>query len=129
MINALNKPSDEKNYADAAAQFAYRAYGFSGDQYNYIVSSIDKQFMEMAVKLQDVDSHCRSIELRIEDLKTDIHDIRDSQRELADKVTTLENRPAIETKARWDSLSDKLIWLFAAGIAGFLLANVLPGVF
>mgnify|MGYP002767183181 FL=1 len=52
----------------------------------------DKQFMEMAVKLQDVDSHCRSIELRIEDLKTDIHDIRDSQRELADKVTTLENR-------------------------------------
>lgn len=71
----------------------------------------------------------RSIELRIEDLKTDIHDIRDSQRELADKVTTLENRPAIETKARWDSLSDKLIWLFAAGIAGFLLANVLPGVF
>ena len=44
MINALNKPSDEKNYADAAAQFAYRAYGFSGDQYNYIVSSIDKQF-------------------------------------------------------------------------------------
>lgn len=46
MINALNKPSDEKNYTDAAAQFAYRAYGFSGDQYNYIVSSIDKQFME-----------------------------------------------------------------------------------
>lgn len=47
MINALNKPSDEKNYADAAAQFAYMAYGFSGDQYNYIVSSIDKQFMEI----------------------------------------------------------------------------------
>lgn len=46
MINALNKPSDEKNYADAAAQFAYMAYGFSDDQYNYIVSSIDKQFME-----------------------------------------------------------------------------------
>ena len=43
----MNKPSDEKNYADAAAQFAYRAYGFSGDQYNYIVSSIDKQFMEI----------------------------------------------------------------------------------
>ena len=47
MINALNKPSDEKTYADAAAQFAYRAYGFSDDQYNYIVSSIDKQFMEI----------------------------------------------------------------------------------
>ena len=35
MINALNKPSDEKNYADAAAQVAYRAYGFSGDSFKY----------------------------------------------------------------------------------------------
>ena len=52
MINALNKPSDEKNYADAAAQFAYRAYGFSGDQYNYIVSSIDKQFMEIITRVK-----------------------------------------------------------------------------
>ena len=51
MINALNEPSDEKNYADAAAQFAYRAYGFSGDQYNYIVSSIVIQFMEF-IKLE-----------------------------------------------------------------------------
>ena len=42
MINALNKPSDEKNYADAAAQFAYRAYGFSGDQYNYYSGSVVK---------------------------------------------------------------------------------------
>ena len=45
--NSFENPTDEKNYADAAAQFAYRAYGFSGDQYNYIVSSIDKQFMEI----------------------------------------------------------------------------------
>ena len=54
MINALNKPSDEKTYADAAAQFAYRAYGFSDDQYNYIVSSIDKQFMEIRNLLHSV---------------------------------------------------------------------------
>ncbi|MGN0404629.1 MAG: LPXTG cell wall anchor domain-containing protein [Bariatricus sp.] len=44
MTNALAK---EKNYADAAAQFAYKAYGFSDDQYNYIITSIDKQFMEI----------------------------------------------------------------------------------
>ena len=44
MINALLK---EKNYADAAAQFAYKAYGFSDDQYNYIITSIEKQFLEI----------------------------------------------------------------------------------
>ena len=44
MTNALEA---EKNYADAAAQFAYKAYGFSDDQYNYIITSIDKQFMEI----------------------------------------------------------------------------------
>lgn len=44
MSNALNNTS---NYADAAAQFAYTSLPFSGDQYNYIISSIDKQYMEI----------------------------------------------------------------------------------
>ena len=48
---------------------------------------------------------------------------------LQNKVTTLENRPALETKKRWDSIYEKLLWLFIAGIVGFLLAQVLPGVF
>ena len=48
MTDALG---NEKNYADAAAQFAYKAYGFSDDQYNYIITSIDKQFMEI-IKLE-----------------------------------------------------------------------------
>lgn len=33
MINALNKPSDEKNYADAAAQFAYTLDGLTVSDY------------------------------------------------------------------------------------------------
>lgn len=67
MINALNKPSDEKNYADAAAQFAYRAYGFSGDQYNYIVSSIDKQFMEIPFTVSPLDAFTNSTSVISED--------------------------------------------------------------
>ena len=45
MTNALNKDS---NYADAAAQFAYKAYGFSSDQYNYVLACVEKQFMEIS---------------------------------------------------------------------------------
>lgn len=55
--------------------------------------------------------------------------ISEKQDRLNDKVTVLENRPALETKKKWDSLSDKLLWLVASGIAGFLLAQAFPAIF
>lgn len=45
MANALNNTTN--NYIDAAAQYAYTAYAFSRDQYNYIITCIDRQFMEI----------------------------------------------------------------------------------
>ena len=120
----------------------------------------EKQYTELAVHVQEVDSRCRSNEHRIDsleedmkktkdmqitlvklangvenmgnqlmDVKEDIQDVKKGQNELSEKVTTLENRPAQETKKKWDSISEKLLWLFIAGVAGFLLAQVLPGVF
>ena len=120
----------------------------------------EKQYTDLAVHIQEIDSRCKSNEHRIDDLedemkktndmqitlvklangvenmgnqligvKEDIQDVKNGQSELSDKVTTLENRPALETKKRWDSISEKLLWLFIAGVAGFLLAQVLPGVF
>ena len=120
----------------------------------------EKQYTELAVHMQEVDSRCRSNEHRIDsleedmketkdmqitlvklangvenmgnqlmDVKEDIQDVKKGQNELSDKVTTLENRPAQETKKKWDSISEKLLWLFIAGVVGFLLAQALPGVF
>ena len=120
----------------------------------------EKQYTDLAVHIQEIDSRSKSNEHRISDLedemkktndmqitlvklangvenmgnqligvKEDIQDVKNGQSELSDKVTTLENRPALETKKRWDSISEKLLWLFIAGVAGFLLAQVLPGVF
>ena len=120
----------------------------------------EKQYTDLAVHIQEIDSRCKSNEHRIDDLegemkktndmqitlvklangvenmgnqligvKEDIQDVKNGQSELSDKVTTLENRPALETKKRWDSISEKLLWLFIAGVAGFLLAQALPGVF
>ena len=120
----------------------------------------EKQYTDLAVHIQEIDSRCKSNEHRIDDLegemkktndmqitlvklangvenmgnqligvKEDIQDVKNGQSELSDKVTTLENRPALETKKRWDSISEKVLWLFIAGVAGFLLAQVLPGVF
>ena len=120
----------------------------------------DKQYTEMAVKLQEVDSRCRSNEHRLDeldgemdkiqetqitlvklangvdkmadqlvDMKADIKDVKTSQKELSDKVTTLENKPAVETKRKWDSISGNLWWVFISGVAAFLLGQALPGIF
>ena len=120
----------------------------------------EKQYTDLAVHIQEIDSRCKSNEHRIDDLedemkktndmqitlvklangvenmgnqligvKEDIQDVKKGQSELSDKVTTLENRPALETKKKWDSISIELLKMFIIGIAGFLLAQVLPGIF
>lgn len=120
----------------------------------------EKQCMDMAVKIQEIDSRSKSDQHRIDDLelemdkmqetqialvklangvdkmadqlvdmKSDIKEVKNGQRDLSNKVTTLENRPSQEVKKRWDSISDKLLWLFIAGVAGFLFASALPGIF
>lgn len=120
----------------------------------------EKEYTDLAVRLQEVDSRCKSNEHRLDDHDEAIKEMRDDQKalikltnsvenmansmldvnkkvdvisdkqdKLNEKVTVLENRPAQETKKRWDSIAEKLIWLFVAGIAGFILAQVLPGIF
>ena len=120
----------------------------------------EKDYTDLAVHLQEIDSRCKSNEHRLNDYDEAIKEMRDDQKtlikltnsveniansmldvnkkvdvisekqdKLNDKVTVLENRPAKEIKKRWDSISDKLLWLFVAGVAGFLLAQVLPGIF
>ena len=120
----------------------------------------EKQYTNLAVHIQEVDSRSKSNEHRIDDLeidmketksmqitlvklangvenmgnqlmdvKEDIQDVKKGQSELSDKVTTLENRPALETKKRWDSIYAELLKLFIIGVAGFLLAQALPAIF
>ena len=120
----------------------------------------EKQYTELAVHVQEIDSRSKSNEHRIDsleedmketkdmqitlvklangvenmgnqlmDVKEDIQDVKKGQNELSEKVTTLENKPAQETKRRVDTIYEKILWLFIAGVIGFLLAQVLPGVF
>lgn len=120
----------------------------------------EKQYTDLAVRMQEIDSRSKSNEHRIDDLendmketkdmqitlvklangvenmgnqlmdvKEDIQDVKKGQNELSDKVTTLENKPAQETKRRVDTIYEKILWLFIAGVIGFLLAQALPGIF
>ena len=88
-----------------------------------------KETKSMQITLVKLANGVENMGNQLMDVKEDIQDVKKGQNELSDKVTTLENRPAQETKKKWDSISEKLLWLFIAGVAGFLLAQVLPGIF
>ena len=119
----------------------------------------EKQYTELAVHMQEVDSRSKSNEHRIDsleedmketkdmqitlvklangvenmgnqlmDVKEDIQDVKKGQNELSEKVTTLENKPANESKKRTDEIKDKLLWLFIGGIAVGLLSTILPNI-
>lgn len=119
----------------------------------------ERQYTDLAVHLQEVDSRSKSNEHRIDDLesdmketknmqitlvklangvenmgnqlmdvKQDIQEVKKGQDELSDKVTTLENRPATETKRRFDKIVDKAIWLVIGGLIAGVLYSVLPNI-
>lgn len=119
----------------------------------------ERQYTDLAVHLQEVDSRSKSNEHRIDelesdmketknmqitlvklangvenmgnqlmDVKQDIQEVKKGQDELSDKVTTLENRPATETKRRFDKIIDKAIWLIIGGLIAGVLYSVLPNI-
>lgn len=62
-------------------------------------------------------------------LQTDVKEIKEGQETLNSKVCDLENRPAKETKKRFDNMTDKIMWLILSGVVGFILAQLLPNIF
>ena len=92
----------------------------------------DNQIKELREKqdaIYDLTSSVKSIATDMTYIKEDVKEVKSGQVILNDKVTVLENRPANETKKRWDSISMELLKIFIIGLAGFLLAQALPGIF
>lgn len=88
-----------------------------------------KELKEDTKTLIRLTNNVETIANSVADVNKKVDIIGAKQDRLNDKVTILENRPANETKKRWDSISMELLKLFIVGIAGFLLAQVLPEVF
>ena len=88
-----------------------------------------KELREKQDAIYDLTSSVKSIATDMTYIKEDVKEVKSGQAQLNDKVTILENRPAQETKKRVDSIYVELFKWFAIGIAGFLLAQALPGIF
>lgn len=88
-----------------------------------------KETKEMQITLVKLANGVENMGNQLMDVKEDIQDVKKGQSELSEKVTTLENKPAQETKKRVDSISVKILEFIVMGIIGYLLAQVLPGIF
>ena len=85
-----------------------------------------KETKNMQITLVKLANGVENMGNQLMDVKNDIQDVKKGQDELSDKVTTLENRPATETKRRFDKIVDKLIWLVIGGLVAGVLYAVLP---
>ena len=87
-----------------------------------------KETKNMQITLVKLANGVENMGNQLMDVKQDIQDVKKGQDELSDKVTTLENRPATETKRRFDKIVDKLIWLVIGGLVAGVLYSVLPNI-
>ena len=121
---------DEKHYTDLAVHIQevdsrsksneHRIDGLENDM---------RETKDMQITLVKLANGVENMGNQLMDVKEDIQDVKKGQSELSDKVTTLENKPAQETKRRVDTIYEKILWLFIAGVIGFLFAQLLPGIF
>ena len=87
-----------------------------------------KELREKQDAIYDLTSSVKSIATDMTYIKEDVQEVKSGQAQLNEKVTILENKPAQETKKKWDSISEKLLWLLIGGIAVGLLSTILPNI-
>ena len=87
-----------------------------------------KEIREKQDAIYDLTSSVKSIATDMTYIKEDVKEVKSGQAQLNEKVTILENKPAQETKKKWDSISEKLLWLFIGGITVGLLSTILPNI-
>ena len=87
-----------------------------------------KEIREKQDAIYDLTSSVKSIATDMTYIKEDVQEVKSGQAQLNEKVTILENKPAQETKKKWDSISEKLLWLLIGGITVGLLSTILPNI-
>ena len=121
---------DEKHYTDLAVHIQEIDSRSKSNEHRIDDLEVDmKETKEMQITLVKLANGVENMGNQLMDVKEDIQDVKRGQTELSDKVTTLENKPAQETKKRWDSIYAELLKLFIIGVAGFLLAQAFPAIF
>lgn len=86
------------------------------------------KLLEKQDAIYDLASSVKSIATDMTYIKEDVKEVKSGQDILNEKVSFLENRPAIEAKKKIDNIVEKLLWLFIGGVTAELLMIVLPNI-
>ena len=107
------------------------------------IDKLEENQKELKHRVEDIHKIATSVELiatNVDHMKGDVselkdgqaelkEDFRNSQQELKDRIREVEDAPAKKTASVWESIKDKIIWLFVGGVAAFILAQLLPNIF
>lgn len=87
-----------------------------------------KEIKDKQEAIYELTSSVKSIAIDMSYIKKDISDVKKNQNDLHNKVVTLENKPARETKKRVDSLAENLLWLVLGGVATAILSSIMQNI-
>jgi predicted nuclease with TOPRIM domain len=107
------------------------------------IDKLEENQKELKHRVEDIHKIATSVELiatNVDHMKGDVselkegqaelkEDLRNSQQELKDRIKDVEDAPAKKTASTWDSIKDKILWLFVGGVVAFILTQLLPDIF
>lgn len=75
--------------------------------------------------MHEMNTNIKLIAQSMTSMQQDVIEVRDSQKNLENKVAVIENRPAKETNEIWMKVKVAIITALATGIVAYLLGGVL----
>lgn len=107
------------------------------------IGTLEENQKELTHRVEDIHKIATSVELianNVDHMKGDVselkagqtelkEDFRQSQQDLKDRIKEVEDAPAKKTASLWDSIKEKIIWLFIGGVVAFIFAQLLPNIF
>ena len=87
-----------------------------------------KAVHEQQISLVKIANSVENMGKTMVSLNEKVDEISEKQDSFAEKITTLENRPAQETKRVFDSIAEKILWVVVGGLIVWLLGSLIPGI-
>lgn len=84
-----------------------------------------KAIQEKQDMMHEMNTNIKLIAQGMSDMQSDFGEVRDSQKHLADKVASIENRPSKETHDAWSKIKVAMATAIGTGLVAYLLGSVL----
>jgi len=84
-----------------------------------------KAIQEKQDTMHEMNTNIKLIAQGMSDMQSDFGEVRDSQKQLADKVASIENRPSKETYDAWSKIKVAIATAIGTGLVAYGLSTIL----